>query len=73
MKEKGGKDMKRELQIKEAGNYWVVSEKDKELFSIDKEKKIVSGEVLFQLFSEKLDKEETLEIELIKKDDEDKK
>lgn len=47
MKEKGGKDMKRELQIKEAGNYWVVSEKDKELFSIDKEKKIVSGEVLF--------------------------
>ena len=64
--------MKRELQIKEVGNQWVVTENDEELFSIDKEKKRVSGEELFKLFSEKLDKEEMLEIELTKKDDEDK-
>ena len=62
--------MKRELQIKEVGNQWVVTENDEELFSIDKEKKRVSGEELFKLFSEKLDKEEMLE--LTKKDDEDK-
>ena len=64
--------MKRELQIKEAENCWMVTEKNDELFSIDKEKKRVSGEELFKLFSEKLDKEEMLEIELTKKDDEDK-
>lgn len=56
--------MKRELQIKEAENQWAVTEEDKELFFIDKEKKNVSGEELFKLFTGKLKKGEMVEIEL---------